>query len=154
MSARTQEGTLSDRKYRQRGYQDSGQENRQKREASETPARPVKKDTFGPRAIQMPGTRTVSRCSQCGTLLESLGKPVGQCPKCGFELHSCKQCMYFDPGSRFECMQPVRERVVKKDARNDCTFYEIRVTREKETSTPASLKPKDARQAFENLFKK
>jgi len=62
--------------------------------------------------------------------------------------------MYFDPGSRFECMQPVKERVPKKDTRNDCMFYEIRVTREKETSTPASLRPSDARQAFENLFKK
>jgi len=62
--------------------------------------------------------------------------------------------MYFDPGKRFECMQTVTERIAKKDARNDCNFYEIRVTREKETSTPASLRPSDARQAFENLFKK
>ena len=46
------------------------------------------------------------------------------------------------------------DKQAKKDARNDCTFYEIRVTREKETSTPASLRPNDARQAFENLFKK
>jgi predicted RNA-binding Zn-ribbon protein involved in translation (DUF1610 family) len=154
MSARTQEGTLSDRKYRQRGYQDSGQENRQKREASETPARPVKKDTFGPRAIQMPGTRAVSRCSQCGTLLESLSEPVGQCPKCGFELHSCKQCTYFDTSSRFECTQPIPERIARKDQRNECTFYSIRVMVEKETSTPKAMRPNDARQAFENLFKK
>ena len=62
--------------------------------------------------------------------------------------------MYFDPGSRLECMQPVKERVAKKDARNECASYEIRVTREKETSTPASLRPNDARAAFENLFKK
>lgn len=51
-------------------------------------------------------------------------------------------------------MQPVKERIAKKDARNDCTVYEIRVTSEKETSTPKSLKPHDARAAFENLFKK
>jgi hypothetical protein len=51
-------------------------------------------------------------------------------------------------------MQPVKERIAKKDARNDCTLFEFRVTREKETSTPASLKPNDARAAFENLFKK
>jgi hypothetical protein len=101
----------------------------------------------------MPGTRAVSRCAQCGTVLQAI-PPTGLCPKCGFELHSCKQCMYFDPGSRFECMQPIKERIAKKDVRNDCTFFEIRVTREKETSTPASLRPNDARQAFENLFKK
>jgi hypothetical protein len=51
-------------------------------------------------------------------------------------------------------MQPVTRRIEKKDVRNDCTLYEIRVSREKETSTPASLRPSDARQAFENLFKK
>jgi hypothetical protein len=51
-------------------------------------------------------------------------------------------------------MQPVPVRIAKKDERNDCEFYEIRVTREKETSTPASLKPASARAAFDNLFKK
>jgi hypothetical protein len=153
MSARPEEATLSDRKYRQRGYQDSGQSS-QKREASEKLERPVKKDTFGPRAIQMPGTRSVSRCSQCGTLLQSVSDPVGQCPKCGFELHSCKQCTYFDTSSRFECTQPIPERIPRKDQRNDCTFYSIRVMVEKETSTPKALRPNDARQAFENLFKK
>ena len=95
----------------------------------------------------------MSRCTQCGTVLA--GMPVGErCPKCGFELHSCKQCMYFDPGSRFECMQPVKERVAKKDSRNECASYEMRVTREKETSTPVSVRPSSARAAFDNLFKK
>jgi hypothetical protein len=137
-------------KYRQHGYQDRGEETRKK----ELTERPVKKDTFGPRPIQMPGTRAVSRCSQCGSLLQSLSDPVGQCPKCGFELHSCKQCTYFDPSSRFECTQPIPERIPRKDQRNECAFYSIRVMVEKETSTPASLRPNDARQAFENLFKK
>ena len=51
-------------------------------------------------------------------------------------------------------MQPIPVRIPKKDEKNDCNFYEIRVTREKETSTPATARPNDARQAFENLFKK
>ena len=140
-------------KYRQHGYQDRD-EDRQKRDSGERTAPPKRDNTFGPRPIQMPGTRDVSRCSQCGTLLPSLGELPGQCPKCGFELHSCKQCTYFDPSSRFECMQPIPERIPRKDARNECTFYSIRVTREKETSTPTQVRPNDARQAFENLFKK
>jgi hypothetical protein len=125
-------------------------------EPSKKPAQPPpKKDmTFGPRAIQMPGTRTVSRCSQCGTLLQGLVDPSGQCPKCGFELHSCKQCSYFDPSSRFECTQPIPERIPRKDQRNQCTFYAMRVMVEKETSTSGPARPDDARRAFENLFKK
>jgi hypothetical protein len=77
-----------------------------------------------------------------------------KCAKCGFELHSCKQCSHFDPSSRFECTQPIPDRITPKDKRNQCTFYSMRVMIEKETSTPAALKPSDARQAFENLFKK
>ena len=145
-------------KYRQPGYQDSDREPRRQ----ETPRKPPPErksgpprwdHALGPRPVNLPGTRAVSRCAQCGTVLQDMGVD-GKCPKCGFELHSCKQCTYFDPGSRFECMQPIKERIAKKDVRNDCTLYEIRVTQEKETSTPASLKPNDARAAFENLFKK
>lgn len=138
-------------KYRQRGYQDRG-EDRQKKPSGERP--PKRDDTFGPRPIQMPGTRSVSRCAQCGTLLQTSGEPPVLCPKCGFELHSCKQCSHFDPSSRFECTQPIPARVPRKDVRNECTFYAIRVMVEKETSTPAASRPSDARQAFENLFKK
>jgi hypothetical protein len=151
MSAQ-QEVVVSDRKYRQRGYQDQG-EDRQK-QPLEKPPRPGKKDTFGPRPLQMPGTRMVSRCAQCGTLLPAGIEPTSKCPKCGFELHSCRQCTYFDTASRFECTQPIRERIARKDERNQCTFYSMRVGVEKETSTPTAARPTDARQAFENLFKK
>ena len=145
---------MSDRKYRQHGYQDSG-EQRQNASQQQAPGRKDKdKDnTFGPRPVQMPGTHSVSRCSQCGTLLTMLSEPLGQCQKCGFELHSCKQCTYFDPSRRFECMQPVPERIPKKDARNNCTFYSISVRVEKQTSTGPAAKPNSARQAFDNLFK-
>jgi hypothetical protein len=149
-------------KYRQHGYQDRDRESSAKESRGEERKKTPKERTggppkwdysLGPKSVNLPGTRAVSRCAQCGTVLQGM-PPEGKCPKCGFELHSCKQCMYFDPGSRFECMQPVKERVAKKDARNECPSYEMRVTREKETSTPASLRPTDARQAFENLFKK
>ena len=142
---------MSDRKYRQHGYMDRTEAR------SESTAKPKPKDkdmTYGPRTIQMAPTRTVSRCGQCGVVLNANIDPTGNCPQCGVALHACKQCTYFDPGSRFECMRPVPKRVEKKDVRNDCTFYELRVAREKETSTPATLRPNDARQAFENLFKK
>jgi predicted RNA-binding Zn-ribbon protein involved in translation (DUF1610 family) len=102
----------------------------------------------------MPGTRTVSRCAQCGTVLQSVAEPLQQCPKCGFALHSCKQCTYFDPSSRFECTQPIPARIPRKDEVNECSFYSVRVMIEKETSTPSASRPTDARQAFENLFKK
>jgi hypothetical protein len=82
-------------------------------------------------------------------------------------MHCCKQCVHFDTGRQFECTQPIPKRITKKDAKNNCTFFEFRVTVEKDTSpvtyaavkTPVAAtisvsRPTDARQAFENLFKK
>jgi len=140
---------VSDRKYRQHGYQDIGK-TREKQPAE----KPVKKETFGPRTLYMPGTHAISRCAQCGTMLPPTSEPLGTCPKCQFELHSCRQCTYFDTSSRFECMKPIPQRIARKDARNECTFYSMRVRLEKETSTPIAARPQDARTAFENLFKK
>src|SRR5438034_451741 len=65
-------------------------------------APPKRDNSFGPPPVNLSGPRTVSRCTRCGTVLQGIST-TGQCPKCGFELHSCKQCMYFDPGARFEC---------------------------------------------------
>src|SRR5579863_8190141 len=145
-----QEGFVSDRKYRQHGYQDSARDEERQKQSVE---KSVRKDTFGPRPLHMPCTHMVSRCAQCGTLLAS-EMTTGECPKCGFALHSCRQCTYFDTSSRFECTQPISERIARKDELNHCTFYSMRVRVEKETSTPSAATPQDARQAFEKLFKK
>ena len=134
-----------DRKYRQRGYMDSGRERSERRPAP-------KGEPIGPRLPAMVGTRQVSRCGGCGAILSANFDPWGKCPQCGFELHSCKQCAYFDTSSRFECTQPVTKRIVQKDARNDCSFYAPRMTVERQTS-PGSPRPDDPRKAFENLFK-
>ena len=115
--------------------------------------------TFGPRTPRMPGTHSVTRCSSCGLILLPGFDPQGTCPQCGFELHSCKQCAYFNTAARFECAQPIPERIAKKDARNNCQFYSPRVTVERQTSPGAPTNTVtgqvyDPRKAFENLFKK
>ncbi len=145
-------------KYRQHGYQDSDQ-NRNKSHERASSGAPKKDLTFGPRPLQMAATRQVSRCSQCGTPLTGTIDVNSKCPKCGFELHSCKQCSFFDPSSHFECSQSIAERISPKDTNNRCSFYSIRVMLEKETSSSSGssggpAKPNDARQAFENLFRK
>ena len=138
------------RKYSQKGYQDSGMEKTLR--TAPSPSR-SKEETYGPRPIQMPGSRSVSRCAMCGAILQEQQEEAGQCSKCGAELHSCRQCNSFDPGGRFECSQPVNARVENKTARNDCRFFSLRIKLEKETTTgPAKIS--DARAAFERLFKK
>ncbi len=137
-----------DRKYRQHGYQDGG-----KKEDSRSQAPRPKTESFGPRALNMPGTRSVSRCSQCGTVLPATVDFSGNCPKCGTALHSCKQCSHFDPSARFECRQNIPAPIARKDASNDCQWFAGKMTVERETSS-GGARADDARQAFENLFKK
>ena len=134
------------RKYGQRGYMESDRD----RERSERKPVP-RKEQFGPKTPAMPGKREVVRCASCAMILPVGIDLQGRCPKCGFELHSCKQCAFFDTASRFECTQPIAARIPKKDVQNHCSFYSPRTTIERETSTS---RPLDARQAFENLFRK
>lgn len=147
-----------DRKYRQRGYHDSDRE-RQPRPQTPRPApepgapagaRRISQD--GPRAINMPGYRQVVRCAQCAGVVDAEVGFDTRCPKCGTELHSCATCTSFDPGSRFECMQPVSARITPKNARNACTFYEPRTIVERETTAPTAPRENGARKAFDDLF--
>jgi len=145
VAAEEEKAVVGDRKYRQRGYMESYEEER--REKREKPA------GLGPRQRPVPETRQVARCAQCGVVLPVMAGPLGQCPQCGLELHSCKQCAHFDPASRFECSQPITERIAQKEARNDCQYFALRTVVEREVS-PGGVRPEDARRAFESLFKK
>ena len=138
-----------ERKYRQRGYQDEG---RPKREPARPPGPP--RERLGPRTPRFPPRVTVARCANCGVLLPAGFDPQGQCARCGFELHSCKQCVHFDTSARWECTQPIAARIARKDARNDCRFYAIRMSSERETTSGSARTTDDPRRAFENLFKK
>jgi len=145
-----------ERKYRQRGYQDSDRDRGPKpqtpRPAPEpgAPAGARRISQDGPRAINMPGYREVVRCSQCGNVGGSEVTFDSRCARCGTDLHACAQCASFDPGSRFECMQTIPARVSPKNARNACTLYAPRTTVERETTTPRT---DDPRKAFDDLFK-
>ena len=147
---------MSDRKYRQRGYQDDDREGRTKpkspRPAPEpgAPAGARRISQDGPRNINMPGFREVVRCAPCGAVIEAEVGFESRCPRCGIELHTCSQCTFFDPSSRFECMQPVAARISPKTGKNACTLYAARTTVERETTTP---RVDDARKAFDDLFK-
>jgi hypothetical protein len=145
---------MSERKYRQRGYQDDDRDREPKKPARPAPepgapagARRLSQD--GPKHVNMPGYREVVRCAQCGAVMAADVRLDTRCPRCGTDVHACAQCTSFDPGSVFECMQTIPARISPKNARNTCTLYSPRTTVERETTTP---KPNDARKAFDDLF--
>ena len=146
------------KKYRQRGYQDEPSEPRNDRESQHDDKRERgPRRGYGPREprkVNMPGFRDVLKCARCGQAITTDIEVDTQCPKCTSDLHSCAQCTWFDSGSPLECSQPIPSRVSPKDTRNSCTYYEARVTVERETrSTTVSKQDGGARQAFDDLFK-
>jgi hypothetical protein len=96
--------------------------------------------------------RSLSRCGACGATLPAAATTLGACPGCQAAIHACRQCTHFDTGRRFECAEPVPERVADKNARNDCASFALRVTVERDAS-PHGARPVDARRAFDDLFR-
>lgn len=124
-----------DRKYGQRGYQENdrfnGNDRRDDKPRPQGPRPPL--DVTGPRLPRMVQSVAASRCWNCSTMLLSDMDFKGKCPKCNSDLHCCKQCSYFEPSTRFQCIKPIPERVNKKDIANECTFFKSRVTVARDT---------------------
>lgn len=141
---------MSDRKYRQRGYMESDREP-QRREPQRPKPQSQPRDHEGPRSPKMMAFGEKVKCAACGAQAPPNIHLASSCPNCNGHLHTCRQCTYFDPGSRFECRKPITARIVNKNANNTCELFAARTVVERETSSGA---PTDARQAFAKLFKK
>ncbi len=149
---------MSERKYRQRGYQDEGPK-QPRGTRPEQPKReyaPRGQPPIQPKTFNMPGFREVIKCARCGAELTTAiaWSPTGTCARCGADLHTCAQCSHFDTSAPFECQKPISARVSPKDARNECTHFEPRRTVERETksaTTPGTAS--SAKKAFDDLFK-
>jgi hypothetical protein len=136
---------MSDRKYRQRGYMENDREPQRPKPQSQP------RDREGPRSPRMMAFGEKVKCASCGAPAPPTINIASSCTKCNADLHTCRQCTYFDPGARFQCLKPITARIINKNARNMCELFAPRTVVERETSSGA---PTDARQAFAKLFKK
>ena len=159
-----------DRKYRQRGYQDDDRDRRPQGPRPEgggqrperepgAPAGARRISSEGARNPRMMGSRTVARCTRCGTIVDPQVMSLSKCPKCQVALRSCIQCVNFDPGAPLECAIKLSVRVSPKDVANECPHFSMRTTIERETTTavsdrnPNPKEPSGAKKAFDDLFK-
>jgi len=146
-------GAMSDdRKYRHRGYMDSGGEPSRSRGGGPRPDR-----TEGAprgRGIDL-DKAVVFACRACGEKRRDPEeiRPDTRCAKCGADLHACRQCAYFDTSARFECTQPIAERIASKTRANSCSFFSPARSFDLAGSKAVET-PDDARAAFDRLFKK
>ncbi len=151
-----------DRKYRHRGYQDTGERRSPSARGPQAP-RPKPEGPRG-RGLGAP-TETVFRCAACGAkrlVSAEAGHPDfpaadATCARCGADLHSCGNCLHFDTSSRWECRlyAGLTARVAKKSVRNDCQLFAPKTAQEfgADRDRPAAG-PADPRAAFDALFKR
>ena len=160
-----------DRKYRQRGYHDTDAKAGGAGRRGESPSKQGRPklplDVTGPRLPRLVESVAASRCFSCASTLPQGIDFSGACPRCAAALHCCKQCAYFEPSTRNQCMKPIPERIAVKDVANECELFSPRVTVARDVRPPvASVSPagggdgmgprsaSDARAAFDSLFKK
>jgi hypothetical protein len=133
------------RKYRQPGYQDVDRERRPKPPPREKGAAARVETRF----------EVTTRCNNCAAEIYVTGQiqVTDKCRNCGTDLHTCRNCLNFDPSARNECIKPVEVRVTNKSANNLCPFFQPKFLVEKKGSDIAS-KTNGHRQAFLDLFRK
>ncbi len=91
------------------------------------------------------------KCARCSAPLPA--PPYfrnDECPKCGGDLHSCIQCLSYEPGRDNDCAEVQAERVVDKERSNFCDWF-------KATSGDGSAAGQDKQStidALNSLFKK
>jgi hypothetical protein len=148
-----------ERKYKQKGYQDSGRSGGGSRSGGGAPQGPREKKE-GPRGRGLGApTESVFRCAACGEkkMMLTESDEIAEdstCAKCGADLHTCSNCVNFNTAVRWECrlFAEIPARVVKKSTRNECPLFTPKRVQEfgQDRDKPA---PGDARSAFDALFK-
>lgn len=111
---------------------------------------------------------------KCGSCAADLGRieRVGRrdtCPRCGADLHTCRQCRFYDPRVYNECREPQAERVLDKARSNFCDYFAAAeaapagAPRPRASGAPPALAPDaprspapggGARDALERLFRR
>jgi hypothetical protein len=71
-----------------------------------------------------------------------------ECASCGWDLHVCLNCEFYDEGKSNKCREPQAEYVRERDRANYCDYFRFR-----DSGKGASPKA-DAEKLWKELFKK
>ena len=90
-------------------------------------------------------------CWKCDKILTFSEAKIGfreECPFCGIDLHTCKNCKHYYPGKPNDCLVPGTEWIKDREARNFCEDFSLNTKRciNKNSS-------KTGRDNFNSLFK-
>ncbi len=95
-------------------------------------------------------------CWKCGAIVEIRpGERIGsrdECPQCGSDLHSCRNCDFYDVSKHNQCSEPQAEWVRDKEAANYCDYLRPS-TRLPHGMSGTPRREENARKKFDSLFK-
>ena len=78
---------------------------------------------------------------------------ASECPECHSDLHSCRNCLFYEPGSYHDCHESAEELVSDKEKANFCDTFRIKREWGKDSGlSQANQKAEAAKKAFESLF--
>ncbi len=91
-------------------------------------------------------------CWKCGKNIETeiIGRS-SECPFCHKDLHSCKNCSFYEPGSHYDCHETVQDPVSDKERANFCDSFKVK-RMWSGAGAKADEKIKNAKSAFDALF--
>ncbi len=95
----------------------------------------------------------MKRCHHCGKeiVVEGITGRRDTCPFCLADLHCCRNCGFYDPGSYNQCREPQAERVLEKDRSNFCDYFRFA---DSPARAPSSGGTGNAKEKLEALFRK
>ena len=95
----------------------------------------------------------LKRCHKCSTEWEGLNQPGTrqECPECGYDMHVCLNCKFYDTSKPNQCSAGVDEVVLNKEKANFCDEFQFKQSGAKITAGGSTAK---AKQTWEKLFKK
>ncbi len=90
-------------------------------------------------------------CWKCKENIK-VSEPVSrsaECPVCHADLHSCRNCTFYSPGSHYDCHETVDELVKDKEKANFCDNFKIK---KEWLSSEAFSKAEKAKASFDAMF--
>jgi len=95
----------------------------------------------------------MATCFSCGTQLDTVGKPgrADTCTACDADVHCCRNCEFYDPGSYNDCCETQAERVLEKNRSNFCDYFAFK---ESSGASPGKNSPSGPKSnPLDDLFK-
>ena len=100
----------------------------------------------------------LAMCWKCGKDIDFEGSPArgDECPECGADLRSCKNCLRYSPGVYHDCAERAEDAPSDKERGNFCDLFSLKRRFDgKDSSTWLSsgqARQDAARAAFDSLF--